>query len=131
MNKITVFCLIGFCLTIAGCSGTNNLNLTNLKIMNLENKSESSETEHLKEKDNANCKIEENSLFGLSRTCKNRVSFLESVSNNSVTLKPINGNNEAEAGATTIGNCKIQENTLFGLSRTCENSEVMSKTIFK
>ena len=41
MNKFKIFYLVAFCLTFAGCSGVNNnLNLTNLKIMDLENKSE-------------------------------------------------------------------------------------------
>ena len=132
MNKFTVFCLIAFCLTFAGCSGANNnLNLTNLKILDLENKSESSEIEYSEKKNNANCTINENSLFGLSRTCKNRGSFLESISNNTVSPKPISENNEAKADTTTEGNCKVQENTLFGLSRSCENSKIMSESLFQ
>jgi hypothetical protein len=132
MNKFIVFCLITFCLTFAGCSGANNnLKLTNLKPIDLENKSESSEIEYSEKKNNANCTINENSLFGLSRTCKNRGSFLKSISNNTVSSKPISENNEAAVGTTTEGNCKVQENTLFGLSRTCENSKIMSKSLLQ
>lgn len=120
MNKFTVFCLIAFCLTLAGCSGSNNnLNLTNLKIMDLENKSEST----------TNCKPKENSLFGLSRTCENKGFFLEGIVNNTVSSKAINENIEAEIDAKLIDNCKLQENTLFGFSRTCDNSEMMSKSL--
>tara|TARA_B100000674_G_scaffold107540_1_gene79014 strand:+ start:181 stop:579 length:399 start_codon:yes stop_codon:yes gene_type:complete len=132
MNKFTIFYLIAFCLTFAGCSGeNNNLNLTSLKIMDLENKSKSSETENSEKKYNANCTKKENSLFGLSRTCKNRSSFFESISNNSISSKPISENNEAVVETTTEGDCKVQENTLFGLSRSCENSKILSKSLLQ
>ena len=120
MNKFTIFCLIAFCLTLAGCSGTNNnLNLTNLKMMDLENKSENT----------PNCKPKENSLFGLSRTCENKGSFLEGIVSNPVSSKVINENVEDEMNTKPIDNCKLHENTLFGFSRTCDNSEVMSKSL--
>ena len=120
MNKFTIFYLIAFCLTFAGCSGANNnLNLTNLKIMDLENKSQGT----------ANCKPKENSLFGLSRTCENKGSFLEGIANNPVSSKATNKNVEAEMDTKLIDNCKLQENTLFGFSRTCDNSEMMSKSL--
>ena len=120
MNKFTIFYLIAFCLTFAGCSGANNnLNLTNLKIMDLENKSEST----------ASCKPKENSLFGLSRTCENKGSFLEGITNNLVSSKATYKNVEAEMDTKLIDNCKLQENTLFGFSRTCDNSEMMSKSL--
>ena len=120
MNKFKKFYLIAFCLTFAGCSGSNNnLTLTNLKMMDLENKSEST----------ANCKPKENSLFGLSRTCENKGSFLEGIVNNTVSSKAISENVEAEMDTKLIDKCKIQENTLFGFSRTCDNSEMMSKSL--
>ena len=120
MNKFTFFYLILFCLTFAGCSGANNnLNLTNLKIMDLENKSEGT----------TNCKPKENSLFGLSRTCENKGSFLEGIVNNPVSSKAINENVEAEMDTKLIDNCKLKANTLFGFSRTCDNSEMMSKSL--
>ena len=120
MNKFIKFYLIAFCLTFAGCSGSNNnLNLTDLKIMDLENKSEST----------ANCKPKENSLFGLSRTCENKGSFLESIIDIPISSKAINENVEAEMDTKLIGNCKLQENTFFGFSRTCDNSEMMSKSL--
>ena len=120
MNKFTNFCLIAFCLTFAGCSGANNnLNLTNLKIMDLENKSEGT----------ANCKPKENSLFGLSRTCENKGSFLEGIVSNPVSSKVISENVEDEMDTKPIDNCKLHENTLFGFSRTCDNSEMMSKSL--
>ena len=120
MNKFANFHLIAFCLTFAGCSGSNySLNLTNLKMMDLENKSEST----------ASCKPKENSLFGLSRTCENKGSFLESIIDIPISSKAINENVEAEMDTKLIGNCKLQENTLFGFSRTCDNSEMMSKSL--
>ena len=120
MNKFTIFYLIAFCFTFAGCSGENkNFNLSNLKTMDLENKSEGT----------ANCKPKENSLFGLSRTCENKGPFLEGIVNNSLSSKAINENVEAEMDTKLIDNCKLQENTLFGFSRTCDNSEMMSKSL--
>lgn len=130
MNKLRVFYPIAAVLAFGACSGENNsLNLTNLNMINFENKDGSSKNHE--DIDDVNCRIKENSLFGLSRTCKNRSSFIASISNSTVSSKKVSEDIEAAVATKPLGNCKIQEQSLFGLSRTCNNSESMSMSLFK
>ena len=107
---------------LASCSGLNN-------DLILDNKEKSSEADYSEEKIGFDCKKKENSLFGLSRTCKNQASFFASLSSNSDVGEPVTISDKNDLKSNIHGNCKIKENTLFGLSRTCNSSAILSESL--
>ena len=122
MTKITVFYYLAFLLMLASCSGLKN-------DLILDNKEKSNEANYSEDKTKINCKKKENSLFGLSRTCKNQDSFLASLSSNPDVGELITSINKNDVKANIQSNCKIKENTLFGLSRTCNSSSILAESL--
>ena len=122
MTKITVFYYLVFLLMLASCSGLKN-------DLILDNKEKSNEANYSEDKTKINCKKKENSLFGLSRTCKNQDSFLASLSSNPDVGELITSINKNDVKANIQSNCKIKENTLFGLSRTCNSSSILAESL--
>ena len=82
MTKFRMFLSMVFLSMLASCSGLNNGLI-------LDNKEKSSEADYSEEKTGYNCKRKENSLFGLSRTCKNQTSFFSVFSSNSDVGEPV------------------------------------------
>ena len=122
MTKFKVFYSLVFLLMLASCSGLNN-------DLILDNKEKSNEANYSEDKTKINCKKKENSLFGLSRTCKNQDSFLASLSSNPDVGELITSINKNDVKANIQSNCKIKENTLFGLSRTCNSSSILAESL--
>ena len=122
MTKIKVFYYLVFLLMLASCSGLKN-------DLILDNKEKSNEANYSEDKTKINCKKKENSLFGLSRTCKNQDSFLASLSSNPDVGELITSINKNDVKANIQSNCKIKENTLFGLSRTCNSSSILAESL--
>ena len=122
MTKFKFFYSVVFLSMLISCSG-----LTDDFI--LDNKEKSTETDYSKEKAGFTCKKKENSLFGLSRTCKNQTSFFASLSSNSDEDEPVTKSDKNNLKSEIQSKCKIKENTLFGLSRTCESSATLANSI--
>ena len=122
MTKFRMFLSIVFLSMLASCSGLNNDLIFDIK-------EKSSEADYSEEKTGYNCKKKENSLFGLSRTCKNQDSFLASLSSNPDVGELITSINKNDVKANIQSNCKIKENTLFGLSRTCNSSSILAESL--
>lgn len=122
MTKFRMFLSIVFLSMLASCSGLNNDLIFDIK-------EKSSEADYSEEKTGYNCKKKENSLFGLSRTCKNQTSFFSSLSSNSDVGEPVTNSDKNDLKSDIQGNCKIKENTLFGLSRTCTSSAILSESL--
>lgn len=122
MTKFRMFLSLVFLSMLASCSGLNNDLIFDIK-------EKSSEADYSEEKTGYNCKKKENSLFGLSRTCKNQTSFFSGFSSNSDEGEPVTSSDKNDLKSDIQGNCKIKENTLFGLSRTCTSSAILSESL--
>ena len=122
MTKFKFFYSVVFLSMLISCSG-----LTDDFI--LDNKEKSTETDYSKEKTGFTCKKKENSLFGLSRTCKNQTSFFASLSSNPDVDDPVSSSDKNDLKSNLQTNCKVKKNTLFGLSRTCNSSAALATSL--
>ena len=122
MTKFRMFLSTVFLSILASCSGLNNDLIFDIK-------EKSSEADYSEEKTGYNCKKKENSIFGLSRTCKNQASFFSSLSSNSEVGEPVTSSDKNDLKSDIQSKCEIKENTLFGLSRTCDSSAILSESL--
>ena len=122
MTKFKCFTSIVFLSMLVSCSGLNNDFI-------LGDREKSTEADYSEGKSGLTCKKKENSLFGLSRTCKNQTSFFANLSSNPDVDEPVAGSDKNDLKSNLQTNCKIKKNTLLGLSRTCNSSATLATSL--